>query len=74
MSDRSLLSPGVGGTIIAALCCFTPVLVVLLGVVGPSALVGYLDVVLIPALIFFVALTIYALWRRRARINSGGER
>lgn len=64
MSDRSLLGLGVGGAIIATLCCLMPVLVVLLGV----------DVVLIPALIFFVALTIYALWRRRARINSGGER
>ena len=74
MSDRSLLSLGVGGTIIAALCCFTPVLVILLGVVGLSGFVGYLDAVLIPALIFFIALTIYALWRRgRARIKTGGE-
>ena len=74
MSDRSLLSLGIGGTIIAALCRFTPVLVVLLGVVGLSALVGYLDVVLIPALIFFIALTIYALWRRRRpRIENGGQ-
>ena len=74
MSDRSLLSLGVGGTIIAALCCFTPVLVILLGVVGLSGFVGYLDAVLIPALIFFIALTIYALWRRsRSRIKSGDE-
>lgn len=49
---------------IAALCCFTPVLVVLLGVVGLSALTGMLGFVLIPALVFFVLLTIYALVRR----------
>jgi len=62
-----LLKFAVSGAIIAALCCFTPVLVVLLGVVGLSALTGYLDYVLFPALGFFVLLTLYALWRRRRR-------
>ena len=56
---------GVGGTVIAALCCFTPVLVVLLGAIGLSAWLGWLDFVLFPALAFFMALTGYALWRRR---------
>ena len=64
MSNKALLTTGIVGTIIAALCCFTPVLVVLLGVVGLSALTGYLDMVLLPALGFFLLLTIYALWRR----------
>jgi len=68
MNDRNLLKVGVIGTVIAALCCFTPVLVVLFGAVGLSAAVGYLDYVLLPALALFVGLTIYALWRRaRAR-------
>ena len=35
MNDRTLLRTGVIGTVIAALCCFTPVLVVLLGAVRP---------------------------------------
>jgi mercuric ion transport protein len=64
MNDKSLLKVGVIGTIIAALCCFTPVLVVLLGVVGLSAVVGYLDYVLLPALAVFVLITIYAVIRR----------
>tara|TARA_R110002072_G_scaffold57052_6_gene147030 strand:+ start:3676 stop:3858 length:183 start_codon:yes stop_codon:yes gene_type:complete len=55
---------GIVGTIIAALCCFTPVLVVLFGVVGLSAVVGYLDYVLLPALAVFVLITIYAVIRR----------
>lgn len=63
MKDKLLLT-GVIGTVIAALCCFTPVLVVLLGVVGSSAMTGVVDYVLIPALVFFVLLTIYALVRR----------
>ena len=65
MNDKKIVATGIIGTIIAALCCFTPVLVILLGAVGLSAIVGYLDYVLLPALAFFVCLTIYALWRRR---------
>ena len=67
MSDKKVLQYGLIGTIIAALCCFTPVLVVLLGIVGLSALVGYLDYVLLPALGFFALLTVYTLWRRQNR-------
>lgn len=60
-SERRLLITGIVGTIIAALCCFTPVLAVLLGVVGLSALLGWLDIVLFPALAFFIGLTIYVM-------------
>lgn len=65
MDDKSLLKTGVIGTVILALCCFTPLLVVLLGAVGLSAVLGYLDYVLLPALGVFMILTFYALWRRR---------
>jgi mercuric ion transport protein len=67
VSNNKLLSTGITGTVIAALCCFTPILVITFGAVGLSAAVGYLDIVLIPALIFFVILTIVALRRRRGR-------
>ena len=75
MNDKKLLKFGVIGTVIAALCCFTPVLVILFGVVGLSAAVGYLDYVLFPALAIFVALTVYALWRRsqRGANQQGGQ-
>lgn len=63
MNDK-LLATGVVGTIIAALCCFTPVLVLLFGAVGLSAIVGYLDFVLLPALGIFILITIYAVWRK----------
>ena len=65
MTDSALLKTGLIGTVIAALCCFTPILVILLGVAGLSAVVGWLDFVLFPALAFFLGLTAYALWRRR---------
>lgn len=66
--ERRLLATGIAGTVIAALCCFTPILAVLFGPVGLSALVGWLDVVLLPAFAFFIGLTIYAVWRRQRRL------
>lgn len=66
-TDRKLIATGVIGTAVVALCCFTPVLVVALGVVGLSAMVGWLDFVLLPALAFFIGLTIYAVARKKRR-------
>ena len=64
-NPKTLLKIGVSGSVVAALCCFTPVLVVLFGVIGLSAWVGYLDYVLFPALGAFIALTLYALHKKR---------
>ncbi|WP_455749400.1 mercury resistance system transport protein MerF [Marinobacter salarius] len=38
---------------------------VLLGTLGLAALTGYLDYVLLPALVFFIGLTCYAVWRKK---------
>ena len=65
MNPNTLLKTGIVGTIILLICCFTPVLVVLFGAIGLSAWVGGLDAVLLPALAVFLALTAYALWKRR---------
>ncbi len=70
MTDSALLKTGLIGAMIAALCCFTPILVILLGVAGLSALVGGLDYVLFPALAFFIGLTAYALWRRQKHAEA----
>lgn len=64
MKKAKLLWVGIIGSAVAALCCFTPVLVVLLGVVGLSDTVGYLDYVLLPALTIFIGITIYALLKK----------
>ncbi|WP_417411480.1 mercury resistance system transport protein MerF [Hoeflea sp.] len=66
MTNQQLLRIGITGTAISALCCFTPILVILLGAAGLSAALGYLDLVLLPALAAFILLTNYALWRRQA--------
>ncbi len=59
-SNRSLKA-GIIGTVVATLCCFTPILVVLLGALGLASLVAYLDFLLIPALIIFAGMTFYGL-------------
>ncbi len=65
MKDTTILKTGIVGSIITALCCFTPALVILLGAVGLSDWLGWIDYVLLPALVVFLALTAYGLWRRQ---------
>ena len=65
MDDRRLLRTGIIGSAVVAVCCFTPVLVILLAATGLAAITGWLDYVLLPALAFFLGLTGYALWKRR---------
>lgn len=65
MADNRLLKKGIVGATVMALCCFTPILVILLSAVGLSAIIGYLDFVLLPALGIFILITLYALLKRR---------
>ena len=62
-----LLGFGVVGSVIAGLCCFTPLLPVVLGALGLTGLLGvvYTDAVLLPILAGFLILTGYALWRQK---------
>jgi mercuric ion transport protein len=64
MNNNKLLITGLIGTSTSALCCFTPILVIFLGTVGLSKIIGYLDYALLPALGIFVLITIYAFWKR----------
>lgn len=68
MAGHRLLGTGIVGSFVTALCCFTPLLVVLLGAVGLSAWLGWLDFVLLPALAGFLALTVFGLIRLRRRV------
>jgi mercuric ion transport protein len=63
MKPQTLLKTSIVGTVIALVCCFTPVLVILFGVLGLSAYVGWLDMVILPILALFLILTGYALWK-----------
>lgn len=61
---KSLLKTGVIGTVITAICCFTPIMVVLLSAIGLATLVGYLDYVLLPLLGIFICIALYALMQQ----------
>ena len=73
MSEGKLLKVGVIGAVVAAICCFTPALAVLLGALGLSHLLGVLDYVLVPALLIFVGLIIYGLIRRSRAVAERAE-
>lgn len=62
--DKKLLRAGSIGTAVAAICCFTPALVVLVGFAGLSAIVGWLDYGLFPILFASMGLVAYALYLR----------
>ncbi len=62
--DKKLLGTGSVGAAIAAICCFTPALVVLVGFAGLSAIVGWLDYGLFPMLFASMGLVAYALYLR----------
>ncbi len=66
MNDKSIVKTGAIGTAVAAICCFTPVLVIGLGAVGLGAWVGGLDYVLFPALFIFLCITGYGIWRLKS--------
>jgi len=69
MKDSTIIKTGIIGSVIAAICCATPVLVIALGAVGLSALVSGLDYVLFPALAVFLGLTVYGHWRRQRAVT-----
>jgi mercuric ion transport protein len=65
MADRKLLGIGLLGAAVSALCCFTPVLVLLLAGLGLSAVSGWLDCVLLPALAVFIGIAVYGVLRKK---------
>lgn len=54
MNEKTSLKASIISTIVAALCCFTPVLVIGMGAAGLSAWIGGIDYVVFP--IMFVSM------------------
>ncbi len=65
MNHRALIGAGTTGATVAAICCATPALTVVLPVIGLSAWLGAADYVLIPLLVGSLALVGLGLHRRR---------
>jgi mercuric ion transport protein len=60
-----LFGVGVAGSILAAICCATPALAILLGGLGLSAWLALSDYVMLPALLVFLGIAVYGLILRR---------
>ncbi len=63
MKDSTLMRTGVVGAVLAAICCATPLLAVVLGAVGLSVWVAHAGYIVMPALVLFIALVGWALIR-----------
>jgi mercuric ion transport protein len=67
MQDRALITTGVAGSIVPAICCATPLLAVAFGALGLTTWLTKADYVLIPVLIICLGLIGVGLYRRRVR-------
>ena len=65
MNDRALIRTGAAGAILAAICCATPILAVLLPLVGLGAWLARGDLVLFPLLAASLGLIAWGFYRRR---------
>jgi len=68
MNDRVLFRTGVAGASVAAICCVTPVLAVLLPVVGLGAWLARADWVLFPPLAASLGLIAWGLYWRQSNL------
>jgi len=64
MTDRSLITTGAIGAVLAAICCATPLLAVVLGGIGLTAWLAKADYVVTPVLFLGVVLVGFGLYRR----------
>ena len=67
---RALIGAGLVGTVLAAICCFTPLLVVVLPAVGLGTWLTGIDWALLPLLFVSVGVLALGLMRLRARTDA----
>ncbi len=68
-----MIRAGAISTVVAAICCATPILAVSLGLVGLSAWAAKADYVLIPILIASIGLLGIGLYRRKTSTSAAIE-
>ncbi len=66
MNDRSLIAAGGIAAVLAAICCATPILAVVLGAIGLTAWIAKADFVVLPVLLLGVVLVGFGLYRRQS--------
>lgn len=70
LQHRALIGVGASGATVAAICCATPALAVVLPLIGLGAWLGVADYVLIPLLLGSLALIGLGLHRRRTATSA----
>ena len=65
MAGRALIATAAAGAALAAVCCATPLLAVVLGGIGLTAWLAKADYVVLPALLLGGALVGLGLYRRQ---------
>ncbi len=71
MNDRSLITAGAVGAALAAICCATPLLAVVLGGIGLTAWLAKADYVALAVLILALGLMGLGLYRRSTKARAG---
>ncbi|MEO1823693.1 MAG: mercury resistance system transport protein MerF [Candidatus Lambdaproteobacteria bacterium] len=64
MKNKTTFYGGIG-TVLTALCCFTPILVIGLTGLGAVSIISYLDYVLFPVFAIFAVITVYGIYRNQ---------
>ena len=62
--NRTMIATGAVGAVVAAICCATPLLAVLLGGLGLAGLLVKADYIVIPALLVCLGLVAIGLYRK----------
>ena len=70
MQDRSLIATGAIAGLVAAICCATPLLAVVLGAIGLAGWAAKADYILIPAFILCLAVVGLGLYRAQRRRSA----
>ncbi|KPH77372.1 mercury resistance system transport protein MerF [Bosea vaviloviae] len=70
MKDRTLIQAGAISTVVAAICCATPILAISFGLVGLSAWAAKADYALVPILIASIGLVGVGLYRRKVSASA----
>jgi mercuric ion transport protein len=68
MNDRSLIATGGIAAVLAAICCATPILAIILGGIGLTAWIAKADYAVMPVLVLGIALAGFGLYRRQSSI------
>ena len=74
MNEKKSLRLGITGTVTGAVCCFTPLLVVVFGFAGISTWLGWVDYALFPVMFASMGVVAYALYLRSGKVGPNPKR